>query len=158
MDYSQELKDKERTIDFILKEIQESHGFSKSVDELIRDMEAEETLLNIGSEELYNFLVRNTQRPFNIKRDKFQTHFALVENGLRSEHPSPPPAPASAPRQNRYHSSSGRPYTAQEMRDRGLLPNDSCSVCVASGFRHLKTRGTRGRGSALTHYLKVNRR
>jgi hypothetical protein len=40
-----------------------------------------------------------------------------------------------------------------------IEPTPECSPgeCVASGFRHLKTRGTRGRGSALTHHLKLNR-
>jgi hypothetical protein len=32
-----------------------------------------------------------------------------------------------------------------------------CNGCVASGFRNLKTRGTRGRNSTLIHDLKISR-
>ena len=84
-----------------------------------------------------------------VVRDFFPEAIPIDSRGV----PLPP-----TPQQSIYHSPSGREYSAQELRDRGLLHDDTCSVnCVASGFRPLKTRGTRGRGSALTHRLKISR-
>jgi len=164
-------QESERLIRIILTTIMENNKFKsnhRNLNNLIRDLKerqraAGQQLSDVNPNYLHDFISHHTKEKFRMSKPDFTRFYNQTQDVVGTPPPTRAEIRQAEKRQEEKEMESINPsvvsrrkYTPEqfaEMEREGEEPGS----CVASGFRHLKTRGMRGRGSALTHHLKLNR-